>query len=211
MPGKPEIQSRDGWLGEGFLRSLQRVPNRPALEIGGAVLSYAELGERIAGLLDVLGDPVDESSPLTALFAARSTTAYAGILAILFRGQGYVPLAPKFPTDRLAFMLAHAGCRAMIVDEGAMPGLDALLDAAEFSLKVVLAEREDVSEIAARHPRHEIRAGRRRSKLPLCRPASVKENDLCYLLFTSGSTGRPKGVMNTHANVGHFLLSLIHI
>ena len=193
------------WLGEGFLQSLHRVPNRPALEIGGTVLTYAQLGERVAGLMDALGDPADEHSTLTALFAARSTATYAGALAILFRGQGYVPLAPKFPTDRLAFMLSHAGCRAIIVDEGAMPGLDALLDAAGASLKVVVAERDDISAIAARHPRHDVRGGRRRSLATLHRPPGVKPDDLAYLLFTSGSTGRPKGVMNTHANVAHFL------
>ena len=193
------------WLGDGFLRSLHRVPNRPALEIGADVLTYAALGERVAGLLDVLGDPEEEQSPLTALFASRSAATYAGILAILFRGQGYVPLAPKFPTERLAYMLSHAGCRAMIVDDSAMAGLDALLDAADTPLKVVLAERDDVSAVAARHPRHDIRAGQRHSARALSRPERVQADDLAYLLFTSGSTGRPKGVMNTHANVAHFL------
>jgi amino acid adenylation domain-containing protein len=211
MPSENAIDGETQWLGDGFLNSLKRVPDRPALEVGGEVLTYRQLAARASQLHKALGGPQGEPTKLTALFSTRSASTYAGILAILFRGHGYVPLSPKFPTDRLAFMLENADCSAMIVDSGCERGLDALLDTSGSSLKVVMADRADVAEIAARHPRHHIVAGRKAvaADHDLTRPPDVGANDLCYLLFTSGSTGRPKGVMNTHTNVAHFLNAML--
>ncbi len=205
--------SRNGlgdWLGAGFHDACQRVPDRIALSIDGRQIRYAELAGIAGGIAAALGGaegPGDDMPGLTALLAARSVAAYAGILGILGTGDGYVPLNPGHPAERLAYVLAHSGARRVVVDGGGEGVLDALLEASAKPLRIVLGEREDVDEIARRHPRHDIRPGRKAAPLPPP-PAAPMGDRVAYLLYTSGSTGRPKGVMVTHANVAHFLRAM---
>ena len=114
-----------------------------------------------------------------------------------------MPLNPKFPAARLTYILQHSGCRQLIADQDAEPALDAILETAEAPLKVVMADRDDVSEIAARYPMHDIRPGR--ATATPANYTSPPDDAIAYLLYTSGSTGRPKGVMVSHANIAHFL------
>src|SRR4051812_4168291 len=88
-------------LRSGFLRACEAHPQRPALEVDGETLTYAELRSRAAALAQTLKRSVgDDEPPLTAVFAARTATAFAGVLGALMRGHGYVPLNPKFPAAR---------------------------------------------------------------------------------------------------------------
>src|ERR1700757_3029118 len=116
-------------LGSGFLRSSELFPDRPALEVGGVVLSYRELRKKATSLAATLmRNTFSDGPPLTAVFAHRSATAFAGVLASLFHGQGYVPLNRTFPPDRTRTMLRRAGCRALIVDSGSDAQLEQVLD-----------------------------------------------------------------------------------
>src|SRR5689334_1530065 len=93
-------------LRSGFLRSAQAHTDRPALQLDGAVLSYGQLRALAASFAQTLNAHAPAEEPaLTAVFAHRSLTAYAGVLGGLFRGHGYVPLNPGFPTDRTRGML----------------------------------------------------------------------------------------------------------
>ena len=149
-------------LRDGFLRSADRLPDRPALEVGGQTLSYAELRDRAGALAATLRRelPAPEE-PLTAVFGSRSATAFAGVLGALMRGHGYVPLNPKFPVDRSRVMLERAGCGAVIVDAGAAAQLDELLDGVERPLVLLLPELEDVAAVARRWPQHTVLGARR--------------------------------------------------
>lgn len=194
----------------GFLRSAQRFPDRPALQIGTEVRTYSALRDRaaaIAATLDALA-PADEER-LTAVFAARSTTAYAGILAALFRGHGYVPLNPGFPTDRTQAMLVRSGCSTVIVDNNAAKQLDEVLAGVETNLLILLPDTDDASDWALRWPSHRfVTAGDLRPSTDW-RAGPVDPNGIVYLLFTSGSTGQPKGVMVAHRNVTHFVDAMV--
>lgn len=198
------------WLGAGFYNACQRVPDRIALSIDGRQISYADLAPIAGGIAAALGPGEGQGGDapeLTALLASRSVAAYAGILGILCTSHGYVPLNPGHPAERLAYVLAHSGVRRLVVDTGGEAVLDALLADCTAPLRIVLADRDDVADIAARHPLHDIRAGQRVAPLPPP-PAVPMGERVAYLLYTSGSTGHPKGVMVTHGNVGHFLRAM---
>src|SRR5215813_4933439 len=111
----------------GFLRSLRSNPARPALELGEQVHSYEQFWNYAARVAATLNDCLDPSEKLTAVLASRSVAAYGGIIGVLASGRGYVPLNPKFPTDRTLVMLKASGCKAVIVGRECAAALDALI------------------------------------------------------------------------------------
>jgi len=91
---------------EGFCRSCDRYPERPALEVGAEVMSYAALERRAAALARVIVE--QETAPMAAFLAYRSAGAYTAVLGILAAGRGYVPLNPKRPRKN-KFTFAERG------------------------------------------------------------------------------------------------------
>jgi amino acid adenylation domain-containing protein len=181
-------------LANGFLTSVERFPDRPALEVAGETLNFSELHERAAAIAATIAERAPEGAPpLTAVFASRSVTAFAGVLGSLLAGNGYVPLNPSFPPDRCRDMLLRSGARTLVVDAGAAAQLEELLAGIEDPPALIRPD-EPLERLA---------------------PASslisreVAAEDMAYLLFTSGSTGKPKGVGVTHANAVSFIAPVV--
>jgi amino acid adenylation domain-containing protein len=193
-------------LHDGFLRCAAALPDRPALEVEGRTLTFAALRDRAAAVAATLqrAAPGDEP-PLTAVFAYRSETAFAGVLGALLRGNGYVPLHPGFPVERTRTMLERSECGAVIVDATAAAQLDELLRGVERPLVLILPEHDDVAELAARWPAHTVLGAGDLAAPADWTPPEVDAGGIAYLLFTSGSTGIPKGVMVAHRNASAFI------
>ena len=129
-------------LSTGFLQTTARMPERPALWVGGAFVSYADLRDdalRIAATLQRFVPPY--APPLTAVFAERSRCGFGGILGALLAGHGYVPLNVTYPIARTRRMLEHAGCTAIVVDAEAEAHLTQLVADSTRALVIVLPER----------------------------------------------------------------------
>ncbi len=207
---RPEAGAAARTVRSGFLQSAARFPDRPALQLADEVLSYGQLLTRAGRLAGALAAHAPAGEPLlTGVFGHRSITAYAGVLAALLRGHGYVPFNPAFPTDRTRTMVARSGCRCLIVDRhGAEQLRDVLVDLPE-PLVVLLPEHDDVTPFATAWPQHRFlgAADVARASAPALGP--VDPNGIAYLLFTSGSTGQPKGVMVAHRNVTHFVDAMV--
>jgi len=162
-----------------FEEQARRSPASLAVVCDGEELTYAELNqqaERIASRLLALGVKPDEA---VGLCAERSIGLIAALLGILKAGGAYLPLDPQYPPERLAGMLADAGGRIVVVEEG-LEGCLSETGAARLPLRDSLSRE----------------AGEGRGGGPRIDP-----DNLAHVLFTSGSTGRPKGVAVTHRNV----------
>ena len=193
-------------LTRGFLNSVQAFGDRPALEVAGVVESYNALFQRAASLAVTLSRyETGGNPPLTAVFAYRSVTAFAGILGALLRGHGYVPLNRTLPPERTRTMLQRSGCRAMIVDADSAAQLEQVLEGFGEGLLVILPEADTVEALAKRFPHHRFigKAG----LLPHeeWEPVEVVGDAMAYVLFTSGSTGVPKGVMVSQRSVCRYV------
>ena len=101
----------------GFLLAAQTYPQRPALEIDGQAVSYAQLREQVLAIaVGLTRHRSGEGPPLTATLVHRSAAGFAGILGALCSGHGYVPMLPNLPPARIVLMLHRSGARSLVVD-----------------------------------------------------------------------------------------------
>ncbi len=193
-------------LRTGFLLAAERHPDRPALEVLGRTLTYAELRTKAASVAATLAKrPESADPPLTAVFAARSETAFVGVLGALLAGDGYVPLNPNYPPERSRRMLERSACRSIIVDAESVERFNELMDGVTRPMLIIVPDLEDVSSLARRLPNHTVVGATDLVDAGAWVPVDVAPDAIAYLLFTSGSTGVPKGVMVSHANVISFI------
>jgi amino acid adenylation domain-containing protein len=164
-----------------FEAQARRTPGALALvaetSAGRGELTYAELdarANRLAWHLRGLGAGAEER---IGVCLARSPEMLVALLAVLKAGAAYLPLDPAYPAERLAFMLADAGARWVLVDG---PGRAALPAEGVLALDVTAVETALASG---------------RAEPP---PADTESESLAYVIYTSGSTGRPKGVALPH-------------
>jgi amino acid adenylation domain-containing protein len=194
------------FLWSGFMRSAQDFPENPAVVAEGRVLSYAELRDlarRIAATIQKY--PELSPTQLTAVFAYRSSTAFAGVVGTLLAGNGYVPLNRTFPEGRTQGMFGRSECRSVIADQKSLPQLKALLDGAGQQVLVILPEISDLAALRAKWPEHTFVGAGELLPSSCWQEPKFEHDSLAYLLFTSGSTGTPKGVAVAQRNVLSFV------
>ncbi|GAB2558661.1 amino acid adenylation domain-containing protein [Nocardia heshunensis] len=150
-------------------------------------LTYRELDELSSRLARELIDAGVGPGDVVAIGISRSLESVLAVWAIAKAGAAYVPVDPKYPPDRIEYLLS---------DSGAMLGVTTSAHRAQLGDGVswlVLDDPEVEARIEAR-PAHPISYADRVRALTEQHPA--------YVIYTSGSTGRPKGVVVTHTGLG---------
>jgi hypothetical protein len=95
---------------------LARDPAKVAIRHAGTTTTYAALTARrdqIAAALTGRGVGVGD---VVAIHLERGPDMIAALLAVAATGATYLPLDPAFPPERLAFMLADSGAKAVLAD-----------------------------------------------------------------------------------------------
>nr|AHB82071.1 non ribosomal peptide synthetase [Jahnella sp. MSr9139] len=158
-----------------FSLQARRTPEAPAVVASEGALSYAELDQRTDQLAARLREGGVGPEVLVGLLIERPLDQVVGLLAILKAGGAYLPLDPRYPRERVAFMLADSRAPVVLTERQLADHLPSRCD-------VVLIDEDRGPGRAA--------AGR-------ARPPATPDN-LAYVIYTSGSTGRPKGVGVSH-------------
>lgn len=165
---------------------VERAPERPAVVWRDQVWSYATLNDHANRLAHLLAEQGVGPGDRVCLLLDKSNWAIAALYGILKRGAAYVPLDPKAPPSRAAWIIRQCEPAALITDAAHLVALQPHLA----QLPRAVITREPPTQGSGVLHWHEA------APPPPEPPAvAVTEQDLAYILFTSGSTGTPKGVM----------------
>ncbi|MGW2179787.1 amino acid adenylation domain-containing protein, partial [Streptomyces sp. NPDC001732] len=165
----------------------RRTPDHPAVVFGATALGYGELDSRANRLARVLTGLGAGPERIVALALPRSADAVVAMLAVLKTGAAYLPVDPRYPADRIAFMLSD-GRPAVVVTTTATAA--ALPDT---SAPLLMLDTLDPAAGPATAP-----------------DVVLDDRNAAYVIYTSGSTGRPKGVVVPHRGVANHMLWQAH-
>jgi amino acid adenylation domain-containing protein len=180
--------SSDKRIHDLFESQVMTRPEATALIFEGGSLTYRALNDfanRIAHCLRSLG--VGPES-MVGLCAERSPEAIAGLMAILKAGGVYLPIDPRYPRERVDFMLRDAGVSVLLTQQAL---LEQLL---EYEGKIVCFDRD--REMIASHSADNL-------------DSLTTPDNAAYVIYTSGSTGQPKGVVIRHRGLCNLIESHI--
>lgn len=169
---------RDKTIHQLFEEQAKKNSESIALVFEDQVLTYRELNEKSNQLAWLLRDKGIGRNDIVAIISKRSYLDIVAQLAVLKAGGAFLSIDPKYPEDRIAYMLSDADCKVILCNNvqityGNVDVLD-LGDSALYS-----DNSNNLNNIN-------------------------QSGDLCYVMYTSGSTGQPKGTMVQHLNLNNF-------
>ncbi len=162
-----------------FEAQAARTPDVCAVTQGEHGLTYCALdrhSDALARRLRALG--VGPEVPV-GVCLGRSVEAITAVLGVLKAGGAYLPLAPEYPAERLAFMLENSRAPVLVSDPAVwtrpLPAGVTLVSLPRFQT----SDDPTADDL-------------------LPDPGTDGAGRLAYVIYTSGSTGQPKGVAMEH-------------
>ncbi len=168
-----------------IVAQVARTPDALAVHAADQSLTYAEIRDRSAQVAAKLHAAGVSKADRVGLLVERDAMLLPALIGTLQSGAAYVPLDPAFPLERLAYMIADAGLKAVATTSRLAQSFASVLA----DVRVVCLDQAESAASAA--------------------AANVSvaggADDEAYLIYTSGSTGKPKGVRVSHGSVVNFL------
>lgn len=161
-----------------FEQQVERTPNAVALVFENQRLTYRELNNQANQLAHYLQKLGVKPEVCVGICMERSPEMVIGLLAILKAGSAYIPLDPKYPQERLAFMLEDSQAQILLTQTHLV---QCFTDA--INTICLDSDRQFLKQESKENPISEVRS-----------------KNLAYIIYTSGSTGKPKGVAIEHSS-----------
>lgn len=166
----------------------QKTPKAIAVLHGTDQLTYEDLNHRANQLAQYLQKLGVQAGCRVGLWLDRSITMLVALFGILKAGAAYVPLDPKYPAQRLEFILSDAQVSVLLTQQSfaeKLPSVTAPVIFLDTAWETIALEPTDEDL------------------------AIVQAEALAYVIYTSGSTGQPKGVMVSHRSLINYTESAI--
>jgi long-chain acyl-CoA synthetase len=166
--------------------SAGRSPDAPAIRLGDAELSYAELDDRSARLAGLLREKGFESGERVGVMLPNVPDFPVAYYGVLRAGGVVVPMNVLLKRREIAFYLEDSGAKLLLAWHGFAE--EARAGAAEAGTELIEVEPAAFATTLA-------------DLEPTTGLADTAEDDTAVILYTSGTTGKPKGAELTHHNL----------
>ena len=169
-----------------FAEQAAKTPDRISLVFQEQYLSYRELNQQASHLAGILMEKGLKPDTIVGVMMERSAEMMIGLMAILKAGGAYLPIDPKYPRERIVFMLKDSCAFALLTSE---------------ARNSHFATTPGPSNTGGLHKKHEfpcIVLNIEQLNVGHDSDFDMRISDLAYIIYTSGSTGKPKGVMINH-------------
>ncbi len=125
-----------------------------------------------------LADPI-------VMLMPRIAEAYVVRQGIIKSGGAFVPVDPKYPDDRVEYIITDSGSKILISTKEVIESKKELIKKTGIiALDVFdLLKSDKVDNL----------------------DLDIPQSSMCYVIYTSGSTGKPKGVMISHRNLVNYV------
>lgn len=177
----------DGSVANLLTRTVERFPDRLAVQHRGTTRTYETLGDRVRHIAGGLHEWGLEPGDRVVVHLPNSVAYCETIWACVHAGVVASPSNPQYRRRELEYQLDDSDAEAVITsgagEEHAVPVAE------ELGLKIGSADPEsEHTTLEELYDRGE--------------PTLVERDDEDIMLqpYTSGTTGRPKGVLHTHRN-----------
>ncbi|MCP4216968.1 MAG: amino acid adenylation domain-containing protein, partial [bacterium] len=170
--------------------SQEQEENRPAIS-----LTYSALNHYTDQLAKQLVAHRIGCDSIAAVMLEQSCEAIISLLAILKAGGAYLPISPKYPEERINFILRDSEAEVLLT-------IGDFAGKADFNGKFLLLDSRDVLKTETQQTTDA-------EKLAVMDGTPDSTSNLAYVLYTSGTTGNPKGVLVEHGNAVNQITAMI--
>lgn len=165
-----------------FCQHAKNIPHHTAIVWHNKIMNYGELNQLVNKIILLLHEKNIHAGNNIAVFMERSPELIAVMLAIFKLDAIFVPINPKYPEDRIQFILEDCQAPIIIVDQTDTIPKQSLYKT--INIHEQLANMNTFSNYQ--------------------QPKMIQKKDLnqlAYIVYTSGTTGQPKGVMIRHVSL----------
>ncbi|MFH6990654.1 amino acid adenylation domain-containing protein, partial [Flavobacterium collinsii] len=119
---------KDKTIIELFEEQVEKTPNNIAVAFGETELTYKEVNERANQLAGYLkSNHIINPDDLIAIKLERSEKLIVAMLGVLKSGAAYVPIDPRYPKERIAYIESNSNSIA-VLDDNAIEIFDTVRD-----------------------------------------------------------------------------------
>ncbi|MFK8030158.1 MAG: long-chain-fatty-acid--CoA ligase [Gammaproteobacteria bacterium] len=185
-------------LVDDFLKRPAAIyPGKTAIVDGELRFTYAQYNERVNRLSNALLEMRLKQGDRVCILSPNSHFFMESFYATSQLGLVLVPLNYRLIPEDHAYIIDHAGVKAVLADYEYVPVVDQIRDRLP-SVEHWIAASYDSTHYEGWADWNTVVAAASADE-PV--KPSRDENDLVSINYTSGTTARPKGVMLTHRNV----------
>ncbi|MDR2397934.1 MAG: amino acid adenylation domain-containing protein [Spirochaetaceae bacterium] len=157
-----------------FQKQVARTPERIALsDATQAAITYGQ-AQRYANYVSrKLREAGVGPGDIVGIFLGRTAFFPVAAIGVFQTGAAYMPIDPRYPDSRIAFMLEDSAAKVLITSRNLAAHTAGYTGTVLYAGDLMVAEDRTPEPI-------------------------ITGNDMDYLIYTSGTTGNPKGAMNLH-------------
>lgn len=166
-----------------FLRTVQKYPEQTAVICDEFTFSYQQFYQLINQFSNYLINCGVQSGDYVCVLLNRNHFNYICMLALFNVGAIYVPIDPKYPQERIDYIIEDLNAKFLISQKN-------------LHHNIHIQYRIDIDDFKEHASQYAIEFPHVNGTL-----------DDCYVIYTSGTTGNPKGVVISHQNICRYIQS----